>query len=304
MAGYSTSNPPELKDAILRRLGAPVINVEVTEPQIYDCISRAIELFTEYHPDGLNRTFITVQLTEAQAASGIIVIDQPMFAITKVIRAESSLFGGLGSGVTLDAATNFVLGMSGTGAGQCGYAGIGQADMTSYYMYQSYMNQIQDMFNPIQDFWYNAMQKTCRVLGEHSAGDIIVFEAWAVTSLLVGDSATGLVGNEANLIGSYDDVSLTDRWNDPRSQLKASNTIGNPELYAEQGCYNIRWVKDYSTCLVKELNGTILKRHQGMQLPGGVTIDGQAMYDEAVTEKAELKQELYDISEPSPILIG
>ena len=41
---YNTYNPKTLKDAILRRLGAPVINVEVTEDQIYDCIQRALEL--------------------------------------------------------------------------------------------------------------------------------------------------------------------------------------------------------------------------------------------------------------------
>ena len=42
---YNTYNPKTLKDAILRRLGAPVINVEVTEDQIYDCIQRALELY-------------------------------------------------------------------------------------------------------------------------------------------------------------------------------------------------------------------------------------------------------------------
>nr|DAF95453.1 MAG TPA: neck protein [Myoviridae sp. ctCo31] len=43
------SNPRQLKDLILRRLGAPVINIEITEEQIYDCIYRALELYGEYH---------------------------------------------------------------------------------------------------------------------------------------------------------------------------------------------------------------------------------------------------------------
>ena len=57
MSGYVTNNPRELKDAILRRLGAPVINVEVTEDQIYDCIQRALELYGEYHFDGVNKGY-------------------------------------------------------------------------------------------------------------------------------------------------------------------------------------------------------------------------------------------------------
>ncbi|APD20561.1 head-tail adaptor Ad2 [Klebsiella phage KPV15] len=54
---YNTYNPKTLKDAILRRLGAPVINVEVTEDQIYDCIQRALELYGEYHFNGLNKGY-------------------------------------------------------------------------------------------------------------------------------------------------------------------------------------------------------------------------------------------------------
>ena len=50
---YNTYNPKTLKDAILRRLGAPVISVEVTEDQIYDCIQRALELYTDYPNDNL-----------------------------------------------------------------------------------------------------------------------------------------------------------------------------------------------------------------------------------------------------------
>lgn len=301
MAGYSTSNPPELKDAILRRLGAPVINVEVTQDQIYDCISRAIELFTEYHPDGLNRTFITVCLTEDQAATGIIFIDRPMFAITKVLRGSNASMTMDGTTVTNPMA-QFIQGMAGTGAGGCAYNG-GGGGMSGYAMFMTNMNQMLDMLDPIQDFWYNSMQKTVRINGSHIAGDVIVFEAWAVTSMLVDESATGLIGNQKHLIGGTSTTGAAEQWDNPYSAMN-SQVIGSPELYSEQGVYNVRWVKDFSTCLVKELNGTILKRHQGMQLPGGVTIDGQAMFDEAVTEKAELRQELMDISEPLPIMWG
>ena len=42
MATNTARNPKELKDVILRRLGAPIINVELTEDMIYDCIQREI----------------------------------------------------------------------------------------------------------------------------------------------------------------------------------------------------------------------------------------------------------------------
>lgn len=58
MSGYNSQNPKELKDVILRRLGAPIINVELTPDQIYDCIQRALELYGEYHLMDLTKVFM------------------------------------------------------------------------------------------------------------------------------------------------------------------------------------------------------------------------------------------------------
>ena len=41
-----------------------------------------------------------------------------------------------------------------------------------------------------------------------------------------------------------------------------------------------------------------------MSLPGGVTIDGQTMYQEATEEIADLRQELKEIEQPLGIVFG
>lgn len=300
MAGYSTSNPKELKDAILRRLGAPIINVEVTEAQIYDCISRAIELYTEYHPDGLNRTFITVVLDEQQAASGIIQFDKRMYAVTKVLRGD---FGGAFtfSGTPLDWFIHFVNNLAG---GVCQTSGpYGSMDLQTYSMYNQYFQTLQDQLNPIQDFWFNSTSNTIRVLGNIQPGQVLVFEAWAYTAMLV-DESSRLVGNPSNIVGMGNDFNYVEAWDNPYENLKKDNLVGNTTPYADQGVFNVRWVKDYSTALVKELNGHILRKHQGMQLPGGITIDGQSILAEAKEEISRLREELLQLSEPLPILWG
>lgn len=308
MSGYSVSNPKELKDAILRRLGAPIINIEVTEQQVYDCISRAIELFTDYHPDGLNRTFMTVTLTAEQAASGIVQFTQPIYAITKILRA-SSTFWTMDGNSTYTWFSDFLRGLAGAGgaAGGCNsYHGgmLGQGDLQTYSMLMSYKNTMMDQLSPLDDFWYNSLNNTVRIIGNKRTGDLVIFECWVPSSILVADSATGLVGNERNYIGAASGVTAYEQWNDPYSVLKQNNVVGNSQQYAEQGVYNVRIVKDLATAYVKELNGQILRKHQGMQLPGGVTIDGQSILQEAKEEIAALRQELMDISEPLPILVG
>lgn len=54
--------------------------------------------------------------------------------------------------------------------------------------------------------------------------------------------------------------------------------------------YNDLWMKSYLICLFKRQWGLNLSKYQGMQLPGGVTMDGQAMYDNAVSEQQQLEQ--------------
>lgn len=303
MAGYTASNPRELKDIILRRMGAPIVNVELTEEQVFDCIDRSIELFTDYHPDGVNRSFTIVRLSAEEASTGIIKFDTPIYAITKVLQT-GGMTAGFG-GTTYTWFTDFVNSLAGGSGGSCNQTLMpGGADLTSYYLFSSYYNMLQDMLNPLDDYWYNSTDRTMMIVGEHYEGEIMVFESWINSSMLINESSVGVIGRGHASIGGGTSVDPLAEWNDPGEGLKRDNYIGNPELYSEQGVFNVRWVKDYATCLSKELNASILRRHQGLQLPGGVTIDGQTMLQEAMEERERLREELLQLTEPLPILYG
>lgn len=64
------------------------------------------------------------------------------------------------------------------------------------------------------------------------------------------------------------------------------------------------WLKHYVTALFKKAWATNLKKFSGMQLPGGVTIDGNAMYDEAVGELKELEDDLVNKAAPLDFFLG
>jgi hypothetical protein len=68
--------------------------------------------------------------------------------------------------------------------------------------------------------------------------------------------------------------------------------------------YNEPWLKLYVEALFKKAWATNLKKFQGMQLPGGVTIDGQSMYLEAVQEVKDLEDELQTKSAPLGFIVG
>jgi len=56
--------------------------------------------------------------------------------------------------------------------------------------------------------------------------------------------------------------------------------------------WNDRWLKEYATALIKKNWGTNLKKFAGVQLPGGVVLNGQVIFDEATEEIKALEEEM------------
>jgi hypothetical protein len=64
------------------------------------------------------------------------------------------------------------------------------------------------------------------------------------------------------------------------------------------------WLKHYTTALFKKQWGINLKKFSGIQLPGGVSLDGQSLYDEAVAEVKELEDDLISKQAPLEFFLG
>jgi hypothetical protein len=69
--------------------------------------------------------------------------------------------------------------------------------------------------------------------------------------------------------------------------------------------YNDMFVKDYSTQLIKQQWGASLIKFEGMQLPGGVTLNGRQIYDDATAEIERLREKIrLDFEMPADFFIG
>lgn len=58
------------------------------------------------------------------------------------------------------------------------------------------------------------------------------------------------------------------------------------------GVWNNRWLKEYTTALIKRQWGANLIKFEGMQLPGGVTLNGRQIYEDAMQDIEKLKEEM------------
>jgi len=77
----------------------------------------------------------------------------------------------------------------------------------------------------------------------------------------------------------------------------------DPDTYTD--AWSDRWLLRYGACLIKQQWGQNLKKFEGMKLPGGLTFNGQKIYDEATAEREELEKEMiYSYSLPATDMIG
>lgn len=79
---------------------------------------------------------------------------------------------------------------------------------------------------------------------------------------------------------------------------RAMDPADAPRMYGET------WIKHYTTALIKKQWAVNLKKFTGLQLPGGVSIDGPALYSEAVAEIKELEDEMMNKSAPLEFFLG
>ena len=62
------SSRETLKQYALRALGKPVIDINVDDDQLEDRLDEAFQYYAQYHYDGIRRTYLKYQYTQADKA--------------------------------------------------------------------------------------------------------------------------------------------------------------------------------------------------------------------------------------------
>lgn len=79
--------------------------------------------------------------------------------------------------------------------------------------------------------------------------------------------------------------------------------IVDPDTYTD--AWGDRWLARYATALIKRQWGTNITKFNGIQMPGGITFNGEKIYNDAVEEVTKLEAEMISsYSLPVHDLIG
>lgn len=315
----------ELKDYCLRRLGYPVIEINVDDDQVEDRVQDAIDYWNEYHFDGVERVYLKAQVEASEVRLSTIFAAQ--FTIDEVITGATSgatakvyavkasnilkirkVNGTFSNGETITGGTSgfsttlhatlaytekswtsgdFAVTDAVTGVIRVlpfGDAGSSRASTNIFdVVYQFRLN---DMYNLLSSdvIYYQQVKQHLQLLDDMFAG-----------------SRTFTFNRKKDVI--HLDVDMDTTFDDGDYVVFEVYRALDPETYTE--IYNDMFLRRYVTALIKRQWGENMKKFGGMQLPGGVTLNGQVIFDEALAEINELEKEMQTRYElPVDFMVG
>jgi hypothetical protein len=128
---------------ILRKLGSPVIHIEVSEDQVTDCIDETLQKFYEQHYDGVDIGYIELELTDGVMAY---TLDSKVQAVTEVLSKGSYFL----EDEPLLMSKPFVLGNPPL---------LGHPDLISVEIFRQRMKMLENAFNQDVVYDFNSTSK-------------------------------------------------------------------------------------------------------------------------------------------------
>lgn len=233
MAQPTTRN--EFKEWCLRKLGRPVIEINVDEDQVDDRVDEALSYYWDYHFDGTEKQYLKHVITANTISNGYITIPENIIGVVNLFDINASV----SSANLFDIRYQFALNAA---------HDISHYSMQEFYMTMQHVAFLQEILTGSQPLRYNRHINRLYIdmdWDRVTVGEYIIAECYSII-----DPAT------------YADV-----WKD-------------------------RWLQNYATAKIKYQWGSNLTKFTGMQLPGGVTFNGEQILQDAAADIAKMEEEM------------
>ena len=236
-----------------RRLGDPVLEINVDEDQLEDRVDEALQYYREFHSDATVRTYLKHQITAQDVTNEYITLANNIIFVSKMFPLQSSF----------QSSRNFF-------------------DIK----YQMMLNDIADLMNFAGDLaYYEQMQQYLSLLDMKLNGQPQV--------------QFSLKQNRLYIFGDFQDDDINEGDYIVAEVYTEINDSDHTSIF------NDMFLKEYTTALIKQQWGQNLIKFEGMQLPGGVILNGRQIYDDATGEIETLRQRVRDEHEfPPDFFVG
>jgi hypothetical protein len=309
----------QFKTYCLRKLGFPVIEINVDDDQVDDRIDEGLSFWRDYHYDGTEKLFMKHAITAEDINRQWIYCPDAVQFVVGVMpfdlsNASINMFD-LRYQLRLHDLYDFT-----------------SVSYVSYEITMQHLRTLNLLFSGTPQFRFNRHQNKVFLdidwTRDVQPGNFVIIECYRTlepeTITLTGTLSCAPGSNTVTGTGTKFDQELVDFdfitiGTEQKQVRKISSPTsleleGNPAqtytnatatLEGVTDVWNDRFLKKYTTALIKRQWGSNLKKFAGIQMPGGVTLNGQQIYDEAIAEIDKMEEEIYMMgSLPSEILTG
>lgn len=84
MSIHKPASREEFKDFCLRRLGAPLLEINVDDDQVEDCIEIALQYYHDYHYDGTQKVYLAHQVTQTDIDNKYLTIPENVIGVINI----------------------------------------------------------------------------------------------------------------------------------------------------------------------------------------------------------------------------
>ncbi len=313
------------KDYCKRKLGWPVVELNIDDDQVEDCIDDSLQFYQEYHFDATENTFLKHQISGstlklAGAPTGTFSNGEIITGGTSGVQATVHAYhsanttlrykgpevksGGDGNTFYANTTTTFSTGETITGNTSSATAtthastatAIGDFDNKYISIAEAIIgvrriipfsdnSRTNSMFSSKYQFALSEMHS----LG---SGGLASFEIAQEYLALINEMFTGQPSFRYNRHADklYLDISWGSDADIDDFIVVEVDKILDPATYTD--IWGDMFLKRYNTALMKKQWGQNLTKFEGMQLPGGVTMNGRQLYDDATTELETIQTEM------------
>ena len=276
MVGHSVGNRGSFKEYCLRRLGAPVLEINVDDEQVEDAIDDGIQYFNERHFDGVERMYLKYRISEEDINRG------------KAHGTTTTTMGGTGTG-------HGIVNTSGISTSIAGYG----TTTSNWYETSNFLQVPEDVLGVEKIFKFDTSSISGGMFSikyQLFMNDMYYFNSvnllqYAMTKsyledidhLLTTDKQIRFNKRQGRLYLDIDwGAESVDNWLilDCYRALDPA-TFGN--------MFNDLFLKQWVTALIKKQWGINMSKFKGVKLPGGIEMNGSQIYSEAVSELDSLR---------------
>ena len=278
----------QLIDYCFRKLGAPVLEINVDDDQVDDLVDDAIQLFNERHMDGVERMYLKYKITRGDIDRGIGPLAHG--------GTESGGTTGIGIVTTTTTSTNI--------------PGYGTTS-TSFYENSNFLQIPESVVGVNKIFKFDTSSISGSMFSikyQLFLNDLYYFNSvellqYAMVKSYLED-IDFLLTTEAQIRFNkrQDRLYLDIDYNSLNAGdfiVIDCHRILDPTTYTQ--LFNDSFLKRYLTALIKRQWGQNLIKFQGVKLPGGIELNGRQIYDDALRELEMIKQEMSSTYELPPL---